>query len=359
MHYFFYHSETLRPTSPTEQENNSPDPTSLMLHGENAFQVDSPVGHDSSLIYRDEFLQSTSPTRPNESPQSGSPMHHGEHPQSASPMHHDEHPQPASTTPNDSFPMRNRLKNELRLQCELLMQEDDLETIQHNLKVLRSCRFSGRNDFRVTDDSKKIKFTKQPDFEPKNRKLPSNPIHIHQCLFGSDRVADKSSLQISHSAINAYLELIATNFSQEKAKIVAETTLMGQKIFSNGFERQNKTDEVLALIPFHKNDEWCLQVSGTINDVFDKENLGYLQPWQSGYSMLLKCTQILTSQNTKHTDQLISRFRKFLSDILSNEDHLMDFCYKCFKFLHKKSFCLECPLTFCQTCINNNLCPRH
>ena len=335
MHYFFHNSETLRPTSLIEQDNNLVDPISSIFHNEYP-QPASPIHHDSS------------PMRQYESPQHASPIRHD-----SSPMRQYESVCQVPST------IQKRLKNELRLQCELLMQEDDLETIQHNLEVLKSCRLSGRNDFQVTDRSKKMKLAKQPDFEPKNRKLSLTPSHIYSCLFGSDQIADKSKFRISHNVINAYLDLIATNFSQEKAIIIPETTLSGQKIYSNDFKRQKKSDEILALIPFHKNNEWCVQATGMVNHIFEKENLGYSESWQSGYSMLLRCTQILTCDNTEHSNRIITRFRKFLSDVLSNEISLIDYCYKCYKFLYKKSVCIQCPLTFCTNCINNNLCPRH
>ena len=61
------------------------------------------------------------------------------------------------------------LKNEIRIQCELIMQESDPENLKYNIKLLKSCRIS--NDSKVKDNSKKSKIDKQLDFEPKNRKL--------------------------------------------------------------------------------------------------------------------------------------------------------------------------------------------
>lgn len=275
-------------------------------------------------------------------------------------------------TNSNEITKKRELKSLVRMYMALMENEDDINNLEHNVEMLKQCKFS-MSDFAVKDNSKKIKFDKQADFMPKNRKIGFNKDKLHSCLYPSLKAADKKSIEASHGLINEYLDILSENFSDTNKIIYHESTLNGQKIFKANFSREKRKGEYLAFVPFMINDEWCLfvdfldgqklvfsrnMVTGLPDD-FKIETLIYDDPWLSGYSILLMCTQILTHQKIAHSFQLLNRFRKFLFEITFDDSSLLCYCYKCFKFLNKAEACTECPLVFCASCILNNICPRH
>ena len=233
------------------------------------------------------------------------------------------------------------LKSQISMLYQKLMGEDNVEILRRNLNIMKKFEFS--NDFIIRDASKKRNVERQPDFLPQNRKLQKHYISS----IDTTCLSSKNNKELNEGIVNSFLESLCMNFTYEGQR-VGFTTVLG------GNDRSKQHD--VHFKPKNCSNKWTLVIlehgtSREFTPVCDEE-------WQNGYSMLIKCMQVLTkNEMDNHTSTLINKFRTMLANYFMDKSTVFDVCSRCFGISCEKT-CPNCSLQFCKNCLKSGFCNR-
>lgn len=246
-----------------------------------------------------------------------------------------------------------KLKSEMSVYVTKLLAENNKEILKEHLNSLKKFKFS---DYVIKDQSKKRKLDKQESFLcPKKKKNFELETTIFKCLIS------ETEKDCTDDLINAYLKIISTNFSNDVFRVEFKKTTEGQSLAKELMQEQPsyETQADISFIPFFNKDTWSVAISNKSKlSIFDKEVLKYEFNWQSGYSILLRCSQELTKNYNPHSNKMIDNFRNFVRLITMESVNVLDFCYACYK-KNAPIHCSMCRLSFCKVCLKTPfICKR-
>ena len=262
---------------------------------------------------------------------------------------------------------KKMLKSKILSYVNRILQEDDIDLLKKNLKIFEKMEFSDK--FHLKDFSKNTKFDKQLDFAPKKRKYTKFvPQNMNLTCLNLPSTCSDERKALNEGIINRYLDMLSNNFSFNEFNVGHTEILQVQEAIEQCQPTSLGNFKDMNFAPFYLENEWSVIISmgdkltlwskSAKMPNIERRPLSYDHQWQSGYSILIKCTQELTKCTDEHTGRLINRFRRFLSESFKDDENVYEFCQRCFSVPKDEKICPSCSLKFCRICLNNSICNR-